>query len=68
MPVLIDSVTPHTPAAKAGIHAGDQLLTINGSVIRDVLDYRFYMIDTRLSVEVLRGEENPPFFHPQAGI
>ena len=57
MPVLIDSVTPHTPAAKAGIHAGDRLLTINGNVIRDVLDYRFYMIDTALTVEVERKDK-----------
>ena len=57
MPVLIDSVTPHTPAAKAGIHAGDRLLTINGNVIRDVLDYRFYMIDTTLTVEVERKDK-----------
>ena len=25
MSILIDSVTPHTPAAKAGIQAGDRL-------------------------------------------
>ena len=61
MPIAIESVTPHTPAARAGLRAGDRLLSINGNVIRDVLDYRFYMIDTRLSVEVLRGEETLRF-------
>ena len=61
MPIAIESVTPHTPAARAGIRAGDRLLSINGNVIRDVLDYRFYMIDTHLSVEVLRGEETLRF-------
>ena len=61
MSIAIESVTPHTPAARAGLRAGDRLLSINGNVIRDVLDYRFYMIDTRLSVEVLRGEETLRF-------
>ena len=38
MSIAIESVTPHTPAARAGIRAGDRLLSINGNVIRDVLD------------------------------
>ena len=46
MSILIDSVTPHTPAAKAGIRDGDRLVAVNGNLIHDVLDYRFYMIDT----------------------
>ena len=52
MSILIDSVTPHTPAAKAGILAGDRLVAVNGNLIHDVLDYRFYMIDTALTVDV----------------
>ena len=52
MAVLIESVIPSSPAAKARIKAGDTLLTINGREIEDVLDYRFYMPDSRLTVTV----------------
>ena len=62
MSILIDSVTPHTPAAKAGIRAGDRLVAVNGNLIHDVLDYRFYMIDTALTVEVER-DSKPLTFH-----
>ena len=41
MSILIDLVTPRTPAAKAGIHPGDRLVSVNGNPIHDVLDYRF---------------------------
>ena len=41
----ITSIDPHSPAEKAGITAGEQLLEINGHKIVDVLDYRFYGYD-----------------------
>jgi len=50
MAVTIAGVEKKSPAAKARIKAGDTLLTINGREIADVLDYRFYMPDTRLEV------------------
>ena len=65
MSILIDQVTPHTPAARAGIQAGDRLVSVNGNLIRDVLDYRFYMIDTSLTVEVER-ESKSHFYHIQS--
>ena len=43
MSTIITSVDRHSPAERAGIAAGEQLLTINGHEIIDVLDYRFYM-------------------------
>ena len=67
MSILIDSVTPHTPAAKAGIRAGDHLVAVNGNLIHDVLDYRFYMIDTALTVEVER-DSKPLTFHIKRGV
>lgn len=36
---------PAQPCGKAGIQVGEQLLTINGHTIVDVLDYRFYGYD-----------------------
>ena len=45
MSTVITSVDPHSPAAKAHIKPGEQLLAINGHRIVDVLDYRFYGYD-----------------------
>ncbi len=49
----IKSVDRGSPAEKAGISAGDRLLTINGHKIHDVLDYKYYSYDARLAVELL---------------
>ena len=45
MSTVITSVDPHSPAARAHIAPGEQLLSINGHRIVDVLDYRFYGYD-----------------------
>ncbi len=55
MAVTIAAVTAGSPAAKAQLCAGDTLLTINGREIQDVLDYRFYIPDTKLRLTVLSG-------------
>lgn len=52
MPVKIESVTPKSPAAKAGIKAGETLVSINGNIINDALDYGFYTYDNTLSFEL----------------
>lgn len=52
MAVQIKEVIPSSPAAKARIKAGDILLTINDREIRDVLDYRFDMPESRLRLTV----------------
>ncbi|MBE6778178.1 MAG: DUF512 domain-containing protein [Ruminococcaceae bacterium] len=53
MSVQIASVIPGSPAAKARLRAGDTLVAINGHPIEDVLDYRFYIPDTRLKLTVV---------------
>lgn len=55
MSVTIAGVVPGSPAAEHGLLPGDQLETINGETIRDVLDYRFYMTDTRLTLALRRN-------------
>jgi len=50
MSVKISGVTPHSPAAKAGVKAGELLVSIDGNPIGDVLDYRFYMTSERLTL------------------
>ena len=55
--VKILAVLPRSIAAKAGIHGGDVLVSINQNEIRDVLDYRFYLTDTNVSLTLSRGGE-----------
>lgn len=52
MSTIITSVDRHSPAERAGIAAGEQLLAINGHEIIDVLDYRFYGYDTDCRLEL----------------
>ncbi len=54
MAVTIASVTSDSPAARARVKAGDTLISINGREIEDVLDYRFYMPDTKLRLIIER--------------
>ena len=53
MSTIITSVDRHSPAERAGITPGEQLLTINGHEIVDVLDYRFYGYDAKCRLELL---------------
>lgn len=48
MAVTIGSVEVGSIAAKKKISAGDSLISINGNVVNDVLDYRFYINETKL--------------------
>ena len=41
--VRIESVERFSPAEKAKLKAGDEIISINGNEIRDVLDYRYYI-------------------------
>lgn len=51
--IVITAVEPGSPGACAGIRAGERVVSINRHLISDVLDYRFYMTDTRLSLALL---------------
>ena len=52
----IISVDEGSPAARAGLAAGETLLQIDGTAIRDVLDYKFYSYDARLTLKVLEQD------------
>lgn len=54
MSTVITSIDPHSPAEKAGITVGEQLLEINGHKIVDVLDYRFYGYDPETVLRLAR--------------
>ncbi len=56
--VKITSVEKRSRAVKAGILAGDLLVSVNGNKIRDVLDYRFYLTERCVELLLIRdGEE-----------
>lgn len=55
MSTKIKSVEPRTPAHRARIRPGETLLEVNGHRIVDVLDYKFYTYDARLTL-TLQGE------------
>lgn len=52
--VTIKAVVPGGIAARAGLRSGDLLCSANGHAIRDVLDYRFYLTDTAVRLELER--------------
>lgn len=55
MSTKIQSVDAGSPAERAGVHAGETLLEINGHRVVDVLDYKFHGYDPRLTL-TLRAE------------
>ena len=46
----VREVVPESPADRAGLQSGDLIRTINGQMIRDLVDYRFYVADEELTI------------------
>ncbi len=55
--VKITSVAPNSRAARHGVQANDILISINGRTVTDVLDYRFFLTDTRVTLGLERDGE-----------
>ena len=55
--VTVSSVSAGSAAEKAGIMVDDIILSIDGHQIKDVLDYRFYITEPRLQIQIHRGPE-----------
>ncbi len=53
MSVIIESVIKGSVAQKCGIKSGYTLLSINKNEIMDVLDYRFYQMGEKLTLEFI---------------
>jgi putative radical SAM enzyme (TIGR03279 family) len=49
------AVAPGSPAARVGLVEGDEIVSINGEVPRDLLEWRQLVDDAALAVEVRRG-------------
>lgn len=56
MSAVITGVTEGSPAQKSGVRAGETLLYVNGNEVEDVLDYRFFMTEEEVELELL-GED-----------
>lgn len=48
----ISKVLPNSIAEEVDIEVGDRLLSINGSEIKDIIDYRFLIADDYLELEI----------------
>ena len=51
------SVVAASPAQRAGLRPGDELLSIDGQVPRDVIEYRLLVDEAQPELEVQRGHE-----------
>jgi putative radical SAM enzyme (TIGR03279 family) len=54
--VKITSLAVRSRAYRAGIRAGDTLVSIGGNEIRDVLDYRFYLAEEKVVLALTRPD------------
>ncbi len=50
--VVVAAVRAGTPAAAAGLAAGDRILAINGERLRDAIDFQFHAGDEHLRLDV----------------
>ncbi|MGH2344153.1 MAG: DUF512 domain-containing protein, partial [Chloroflexota bacterium] len=55
-PGTVLDVLPGSLAEKANIAAGDVVLSINGHPLRDPIDYRFYIAEDRVLLNLQRGD------------
>lgn len=53
----IESIEPGSYACDIGLETGDQLISINGHMINDLIDYHLHVEPERLVLEVLRQDD-----------
>jgi putative radical SAM enzyme (TIGR03279 family) len=52
--VVVAAVRAGTSAARAGLQAGDRVLAVNGSALRDAIDFQFHAAEALLRLDVER--------------
>ena len=58
---IISSIEPGSIAEELGWEVGDEIVSINGNMLRDVIDYRFHSSEEYIKVLLRRGEETAFF-------
>ena len=58
--VVVAAVRAGTVAARAGLCAGDRVLTVNGHPLRDAIDFQFHAADAVLRLDVEREGRRRP--------
>ena len=56
--VTVKTVIPGSLCDRHGVRAGDVLVSVNGNGIRDVLDYRFYICEEKVALQLSRDGKN----------
>ena len=65
---IVAAVAPESAAQRAGLAVGDVVLSINGAVPRDIIEWRFAADDADVTLEVQRGGlERTIEVHKRAG-
>ena len=52
MPAIVNSVIKSSIAEELGITAGDEILSVDGIKMTDMIDYNFYMKSELITVEI----------------
>ncbi|NLI15339.1 MAG: DUF512 domain-containing protein [candidate division Zixibacteria bacterium] len=51
----ITNIKAGSPVFKIGVSIGDELISINGHAINDIIDYRFYQAEHRVALKLARN-------------
>ena len=57
---IVSSVLEKSPAQHIGIRSGDEVLSVNGHLLRDVIDYQYFAAEEELEILVRRYGETLP--------
>ena len=58
---VISIVEPDSIAEDLGWQPGDEIISINGHLLRDIIDFRYYSSDEFITVAVRRGDQTAEF-------
>ena len=56
MKYVISKIKPNSIAMELGLEAGDKLVSINGSEVHDIIDYKYLITDEDIVVEIEKNQ------------
>ena len=60
---MIASIATDSPAERAGMQPGEQVLAINGHELKDIFDYHYYSDDEELEIQVKGADGETKMYH-----